>query len=184
MRGDGVTHSYPLTWQSILAATLVLGAGTLHLVYAPIHISASRGQGLFFLALGFAQAGWGAYALQNPTPRSYPMGLAFMAVMPAALYAVTRFAPAPFSNHTEGIDILGASTFLAEGGAALFLCWHAIRQRIQWQHPNIRPFTLALVLVGTGFVAAAALLAVGAGLEEIAPWLGQGESAGHGGHAH
>ena len=44
---------YPLTWQIIGAATLVLGAGVLHFVYAPMHLAAARGQGLFFLLLGF-----------------------------------------------------------------------------------------------------------------------------------
>lgn len=181
-----MTHSYPLTWQSILAAALVLGAGTLHFVYAPIHIGASRGQGFFFLVLGFAQAGWGAYALQNPTPRSYPVGLAFMAVMPAALYGVTRFVAAPFSDRAEGIDVLGGSTFLAEGAAALLLTWHAVRQGIQWQRPTLSPLLLATVLIVLGLVAAAAALGVGAGLEELVPWLNQGETTGHsaGGHTH
>lgn len=181
-----MAREFPLTWQSVLAACLVLGAGTLHFVYAPIHIGASRGQGFFFLVLGFAQTGWGAYALQNPTPRSYPVGLAFMAVMPAVLYGVTRIVAAPFSDGAEGIDILGAVTFLAEASAAVLLVWHGIRQGIQWQQPNVRPAMLAVMLVVVGVLAAAAALGIGAGFEEFVPWLNDGETTGHGsgGHSH
>ena len=176
---------YPLTWQLIAAATLVMGAGVLHFVYAPLHLAVARGQGLFFLFLGFTQIGWGATVLRNPSPRSYLVGMTVVTVTPALLYALTRFIAAPFGNEAEGVDIIGASTFLGEGVGAVALLWHGIRQGIQWRGPDVAPIPLAAVLVGAGLVVAGALFAVGLGLEVTVPWLNEpegGEGAAAGGH--
>lgn len=171
---------YPLTWQLIGAATLVMGAGVLHFVYAPLHLSAARGQGLFFLMLGFAQIGWGASALRNPSPRSYLVGMTTVTIMPALLYAVTRFIAPPFADEAEGVDIIGVATFIGEAGGAILLAWHAIRQGIQWRSPDIDPVPLAVILVVVGLVAAGAAFGVGLAFEAAVPWLGEGETTGHG----
>ena len=172
---------YPLTWQLIGAATLVMGAGALHFVYAPIHLAEARGQGLFFLMLGFMQLGWGAAVLRNPSPRSYLVGMTLATVMPAVLYAVTRYIAAPFGDEAEGVDIIGASTFLGEALGAVLLAWHGIRQGIQWREPDINPVPLAVILIVVGLVAAGAAFGAGLGAEAAIPWLDEGETAGHSG---
>lgn len=175
---------YPLTWQIIGAATLVLGAGVLHFVYAPLHLSAARGQGLFFLLLGFAQVGWGATVLRNPSPRTYLVGFLAVTVMPAAIYAVTRFIAAPFADEAEGVDFIGGATFVGETGGAILLAWHGLRQGIQWRSPDIGPAALVAVLVIGGLVVAGAAYGVGIGVEATVPWLAEPEGGGGaaGGH--
>lgn len=170
---------YPLTWQIIAASSLVLGAGALHFVYAPIHIGEARGQGVFFLLLGFIQIGWGATVLRVSSPRSYLVGLAIATVMPAVLYAATRFVAAPFSEEAEGVDMIGATTFVAEALGAILLAWHGIRQGVAWRNPNIPPSVLVLLLAFTGLVLAGVLFGVGQSLEAAVPWLGEGEGTGH-----
>ncbi len=171
---------YPLTWQLIGAAAFVMGAGVLHFVYAPVHLAAARGQGLFFLMLGFAQIGWGATALRLPSPRAYLVGMAFVTVMPAVLYAATRFIAPPFGDEAEGVDIIGAATFVGEAMGAILLAWHGIRQGIQWRGPDIRPGLLTTLLVLVGLAAAGGAFGVGLVLETAVPWLGEGEIGGHG----
>ena len=172
--------TYPLTWQLIGAAALVMGAGALHFVYAPIHLAEARGQGIFFLMLGFAQLGWGAAVLRNPSPRSYLVGMTMVTVMPSVLYAVTRYIAAPFGDEPEGVDIIGASTFLGETLGAMLLAWHGIRHGIQWRSPDVGPVPLAVILVVAGLVAAGASFGVGLAAEATIPWLDEGETTGHG----
>lgn len=171
---------YPLTWQIIGAATLVLGAGVLHFVYAPLHLGAARGQGLFFLLLGFAQVGWGAAVLRNPSPRSYLVGFLAVTVMPAVLYVATRFVAAPFADDAEGVDFIGAATFVGEAGGAILLAWHGLRVGIQWREPDIRPVPLVALLVVGGLLMAGAAYGVGLGVEATVPWLGEPEGGGDG----
>lgn len=179
---------YPLTWQIIGAATLVLGAGVLHFVYAPMHLAAARGQGLFFLLLGFAQVGWGALVLRHPSPRSYLFGFLAVTVMPAVVYAVTRFIAAPFADEAEGVDFIGGATFVGETGGAILLAWHGLRQGIQWRQPDLQPVALVALLVVGGLVVAGVAYGIGLGAEELVPWLGEpdgghGESSAGGHHA-
>lgn len=175
--------AYPLSWQIIGAAALILGSGTLHFVYAPLHVSAARGQGFFFLILGFVQVGWGAAVLRNPSPRSYLVGMTVASVMPALLYAVTRSIAGPFSDEAEDIDIVGATTFIAETLGAVLLAWHGLAQGIEWRSPDIRPVALVVLLVGAGVLFAAIFFATGLGLEAAVPWLNEGETTGHHGTA-
>lgn len=172
---------YPLTWQLIGAATLVMGAGALHFVYAPIHLAEARGQGLFFLMLGFAQVGWGATVLRLPSARSYLLGMTVMTIMPAVMYTVTRFIAAPFGDGPESVDLIGLSTLVGEGIGAALLAWHGLRQRVQWRRPNIGPTPLVAILVGAGLVAAGVAFGAGVGAAATVPWLAEGEAAGHSG---
>lgn len=174
---------YPLSWQIIGAAALILGSGILHFVYAPLHVSAARGQGFFFLILGFVQVGWGAAVLRNPSPRSYLVGMTVASVMPALLYVVTRSIAGPFSDEAEGVDIVGATTFVAETLGAVLLAWHGVAQGIEWRSPDIRPIALVALLVGAGVLFAAIFFATGLGLEAAVPWLNEGETTGHHGNA-
>lgn len=176
---EAADPAYPLTWQIIAASTVVLGAGALHFVYAPLHIGEARGQGLFFLLLGFIQVGWGATVLRVSSPRSYLVGLTIATVMPAVLYVVTRFVAAPFSEEAEGIDMIGATTFAAEGLGAVLLAWHGIRQGVAWRNPTVSPGLLIVLLAFTGLLLAGVLFGVGQGLEAAVPWLGDGEDTGH-----
>lgn len=162
-----------------------MGAGALHFVYAPIHLAEARGQGLFFLALGFLQIGWGATVLRNPSPRSYLIGMTVMTIMPSVLYAVTRFVAAPFGDEAEGVDIIGAATFMGETLGAVLLAWHGIRQGIQWRSPDVNPVPLVAILVVAGLVAAGVSFGVGIGAEATIPWLDEpegGEAGGMAGH--
>lgn len=176
--------NYALTWQIIGGATLVLGAGVLHFVYAPMHLTAARGQGLFFLILGFAQVGWGAAALRNPSPRTYLVGFLAVTIMPAVLYAVTRFVAAPFASKAEGVDFIGGATFVGETGGAILLAWHGLRQGIQWRKPDLGPAALVAILVIGGLVAAGVSYGIGVGAEATIPWLGEPEGGGAAGGHH
>lgn len=180
-------QSNPLTWQLALAGALVLGAGALHFVYAPTHLSVSRGQGLFFIALGFAQVGWGAIALVTRSPMAYAAGMVGVTWMPALLYAATRFMAAPFAGHEEGIDAIGAATFVGELAGGVLLAWHGISEGIGWTRPDLGQATFALVLVLVGVALAGSLLGGGKLLEGSATWLQEPEASSHepgAGHAH
>lgn len=184
------TDDYPATWMTQGAATLVLGAGVLHLVLAPAHLAEARAQGIFFIALGIGQLGWGAVFMRNPSPRAYVVGLVFATVMPAGLYAATRFLPAPFALGAEDFDIIGVATLTAEILATFLLVVHGVRADVAWRRPTIRPAALAVSLIVIGVGAAGAMYGVGIALEPVAPWLGEGEDvhaeqgAEESGHAH
>lgn len=185
-----MTDDYPTTWMTQGAATFVLGAGVLHLVLAPAHLAEARAQGIFFIALGIGQLGWGAVFMRNPSPRAYVFGLALATVMPAGLYVVTRFVPAPFALEAEDFDIIGVATLAAEMLATTLLAVHGVRAGVAWRRPTIRPAALAVSLIVIGAGAAGAMYGVGIAVEPVAPWLGEGEGvhAEHGaeesGHAH
>ncbi|MHB1260225.1 MAG: hypothetical protein ACYC2H_00770 [Thermoplasmatota archaeon] len=150
-------------------------------MYAPIHVAAARGQGLFFLVLGFTQVGWGAVILRHPSPRSYLVGMTIATVMPAIVYALTRFIAPPFSDEAESVDIIGSATFLGEALGFVLLAWHGLRQGIQWRSPDVAPAALAALLLVGGLFAAGAALGVGMALESMVPWLAEGEATGEGG---
>ena len=179
---------YPLTWQLIGASALVIGAGVIHFMYAPIHLAEARGQGIFFLVLAFTQVGWGAAALRNASPRTYVFGLVAASTMPGVLYLVSRFVAPPFSDEAEGFDIMGWAVLLSELGAAGLLVWHGLRQGIEWRNPDLAPGALAAVLVVAGLVGVGVGYGVGMAADAVVPWLGEpeggeGDEDTGGGHA-
>lgn len=178
MQTQPAPPSYDLTWQVIAAAGLALGAGVLHFVFTPTHLGAARGQGLFFLALGFLQVGWGATVLRHPSPRTYIVGLVAATTMPALIYVVGRFIAAPFGTEAEAIDIIGAAALSAEVLGAILLAWHGLRQGIQWRNPTIRPLALVLLLVLAGAALAGVLWGAGLATEGV-DWLAEPETGGH-----
>lgn len=171
--------AYPVTWKVVACATLAMGAGILHLGLAPSHLAEARGQGIFFIALGVAQVGWGAAFLRNATPRTYILGFMATLVMPAALYVLTRFIPAPFSSEAEAFDTIGVATLAFEVLGALALAAHGVSSQIGWRNPTISPTALVVLLVVAGAGTAGALQGVGMLAEPVAPWLAEGESSEH-----
>jgi hypothetical protein len=184
------TEDYPVSWMTQGAAALVLGAGVLHLILVPAHLAEARAQGIFFIALGIGQLGWGAAFMRNPSPHAYVAGVALATSMPAGLYTVTRFVPAPFAMEAEALDVIGVATLATEVLAICLLAIHGVRAGVAWRQPTIGPTALAVSLIVLGVGVAGAMYGLGTAMEPVAPWLGEGEDvhAEHGaeesGHAH
>jgi hypothetical protein len=172
-------HSYPVTWSVVAASALAVSAGVLHFVLAPAHLAEARAQGIFFLALGIGQIGWGMAFLRNPTPHRYLAGVVVTFVMSASMYVLTRFVAAPFSEEAEAFDVIGVATLACETGGALVLIWHGLASAISWRSPNVGSITLALILVVAGLGLTGALYGIGVAVEPVAPWLGEGEEGEH-----
>ncbi|MHB1260138.1 MAG: hypothetical protein ACYC2H_00335 [Thermoplasmatota archaeon] len=170
---------YPWNWKTVLAASLALGAGVLHLVLAPAHLAEARGQGVFFIVLGVMQLGWGAAFMRNPGPRTYLLGLVAVATMPAVLYVATRFIPLPFGEEAEPFDVIGIATLACEALAALVLFLHGVRAPVTWVNPRIPASVLALLCVVAGIASAAAMYGAGIAAEPAIPWLGEPDAGEH-----
>ena len=101
------------TLVALSALTTVL-AGVIHLWIIPEHWEHSRAHALFFLLVGVAQIVWSVAVWRQPSTRLYYIG-AGMAGGLIALYGITRWLPAPFTDGPEEISMIGIVTKVFEG---------------------------------------------------------------------
>ena len=164
----------PPRW-AVWSAGLLLVAGILHLTALPSHASQARGLGLFFLALGAAQVLWACTTLFRSTHRSARIGLALLAVAPAALWLATRVLRAPWSASPEPIDVIGLGTTLLEvSAAAVLAAGRAGLHAEDGADPSLAR-RAAVVFIAVGLAFGAVAYAGGLAAEAAVPWLGEAE---------
>ncbi|MEK6974913.1 MAG: hypothetical protein AABY18_01060 [Candidatus Thermoplasmatota archaeon] len=158
-----------------IAIAFQLVAGILHLVLTPSHLSEALGTGLFFATIGASQTLWAVAALRTPFRWYRESGIA-LAIIPLALYAVTRSFRNPFTGESEGIDAIGFITDAAELVTALVLGGALLSTRGTGAvGPSVGRMVVSILL---GVALAGALYGVGFAAAEVFPGLGAG-AAGH-----
>ena len=89
------------SWPTALGAVFSLGSATVHLLVAPEHFEEWWGYGMFFLAVGAAQAAYGTLLIFNPSRQLFLLGiLSNLAVI--ALYVFTRTVGIPLFGPAAG----------------------------------------------------------------------------------
>jgi hypothetical protein len=96
-----------------IASLAIAAAGVIHLILAPQHFGHAPAHGIFFAVAGLAQILWAVAFLRDPNQRMYYSGLVLAGGL-IALWAITRFLPAPFHHHPEAIDLGGIVCKLSE----------------------------------------------------------------------
>ena len=172
---------------SVLLTTAIafqLVAGILHLVLTPSHLSEALGTGLFFVTIGSAQTLWAVAALRAPFRWHRESGIV-LAILPLALYAVTRNFHNPFTGATEGVDAIGFITDAAELLAAFALVASLLLARGDASVGSALGRAALSVLLGAAL--AGALYGIGFVAAEVFPSLGEGAGGHHdaaASHAH
>jgi hypothetical protein len=102
------------------AAVLMIAAGLIHLVIAPLHWAHSPAHGWFHLLSGGAEIVWGVLFWRKPSMVLCRTGMV-MAGSLIVLWLITRVLPAPFTHEPEEMEGFGILSKLSEamGIAAL-----------------------------------------------------------------
>jgi copper(I)-binding protein len=148
-------------------------AGVIHLLLAPFHYGHAPAHGIFFVIAGIAEIGWALVFWRRPSRRSFLVGLA-MAGGLLVLWAITRFALAPFEHETGAVDLGGLACKASELVSILALASMATQGKIiGWTRmPPVRVGAIALALA---LVSGAALYGVGHAIEPLQPLLGSAQ---------
>jgi hypothetical protein len=103
---------------ALIAAALSIGAGVVHAIVIPPHVSESLLYGVFFAGVAIAQIGWAALLVVRPQRWLLAAGaIGNLAVV--ALWAVTRTVGVPLgvaAGRREGIGVLDTSCCILELG--------------------------------------------------------------------
>ena len=175
--GEIPVHRVP-AWQA-WASGLLLVAGVLHLTMLPAHLAEARGTGIYFLAIGTAQVVWACVALFRPSRLSARVGLALLAVAPAALWLLTRIFRSPWGTGPEPMDFVSLATVgLQISVATLLVRARAGLSSQDATTPGLARRTLT-VLVIVGIALGAASYGGAMAAEASIPWLGEGETPHH-----
>ena len=157
------------------AIAFQLVAGILHLVLTPSHLSEALGTGLFFVTIGAAQTLWAVAVLRARFRWQRESGI-ILAIIPLALYAVTRNFHNPFTGESEGVDAIGFITDAAELITAIALAASLLSSLgVAPIGPSVGRMSISILL---GVALAGALYGVGFVAAEVFPGLGDG-AAGH-----
>lgn len=110
-----------VTVGQLAVASLSAVAAGIHAWVVPEHYEEYALFGVFFGAIGFAQAGWTAAVLRRPTPLLHVVGIALSAGL-LALWALSRTAGVPIGPEAweaEPAEVLDVAAGVAELGIIL-----------------------------------------------------------------
>lgn len=165
-------------------AVLFIGlAGVIHLIVVPEHWGHAPAHGLFFAFAGVAQIVWSVAAWRWPSIRLYQLGMVGAGVL-VVLWAITRFAPAPFGHGPEAVDGFGVLCKISEGLGAVVLAV-LVFQGMASQAGRPAAWRLTTLLVVAALAGGLLTYGVARAAEPLAPWLGApAETHDHHDHEH
>jgi hypothetical protein len=128
--GINMRTRYKVKGYRFVVMTLAVGAGIIHLLLVPDHLSdVSVEHARFFVALGVAQISFGILFILRPTKRFAIIGIVGNTGS-IILYWITRIADLPVPlGAPEGLDAVGIVTKIAEMSLVALLIYLAIHYR-------------------------------------------------------
>lgn len=147
--GSTPAHGRP----HVVLALLSAGAAAIHFAFAPEHLAGDRGEGAFFLVVGWLQLLWALAAVARPSRRLLLLGLFNAGV--AAVWVVSRTTGLP-GEAAEGVALPDA---LATAFAVLICLGVLVVVGLPWRSSSadrlrsaaVIPVVLgALIVAGTG----------------------------------
>ena len=112
--------TYQRDWKAKSAALLMLVAGIIHFIIIPHHWEHAPAHGIAMGVTGVLEVIWAIAYWLRPSRILAQIGV-ILAVSMIALWAITRIAPAPFTNEAEEVDISGVLTKILEAISAAAL---------------------------------------------------------------
>jgi len=112
--------TYQRDWKAKSAALLMLVAGIIHFIIIPHHWEHAPAHGIAMGVTGVLEVIWAIAYWLRPSRILAQIGV-ILAVSMIALWAITRIAPAPFTNEAEEVDFSGVFTKVLEAISAAVL---------------------------------------------------------------
>jgi len=112
--------TYQRDWKATGAALLMLVAGIIHFIIIPHHWEHAPAHGIAMGVIGVLEVIWAIVYWLRPSRMLAQIGV-ILGVSLIALWAITRIAPAPFTNEAEEVDFSGVFTKVLEAISAAAL---------------------------------------------------------------
>lgn len=107
-------------WKGTAAVVLMLIAGIVHFIIIPQQMEHALAHGIAMGIIGVLEVLWAIIYRYKPSRVMAQIG-AVLAISMIILWAITRVAPAPFTNQPEEIDFAGVASKILEALSAVAL---------------------------------------------------------------
>ena len=137
---------YQRDWKASAAVFLMLAAGIIHLIIIPHHMEHAPAHGIALGVFGVFEIAWAVVYWLKPSRKLAQLG-SILAISLIALWVITRFAPAPFTNEAEEIDFAGVISKIMEGISAILLLAVVVSTPPETGSDRTRGQTILYVLI-------------------------------------